>query len=100
LIVKLFTMKEFIKHYFEIKDFLNRVDPKDDEINTQLNKLRVDSIFNAEFLREYYTNDMSLHIFKEDLLNFIFKHTENIEDVYEMKEFIKIVKEKYDEINS
>lgn len=93
-------MELFIKHYFEIKDFLTRVNCQEEEINAELNKLRVDSIVNAEFLKEYYTKQMSLHTFREDLLNFIFKHAENIDNTYEMKEFIRIVKEKYDESDS
>ena len=93
-------MKEFIKHYFELKDLLTRLDCQEEEINAELNKLKVESIIYSEFLREYYTKDMSLHIFREDLLNFIFKHAENIDYAEEMKEFIRIVKEKYDETNS
>jgi len=87
-------MKLFIKHYFELTDFLTRVECQGEEINSELNKLRVDSIVNTEFLREYYTKQMTLHNFREDLLKFIFKHAEDIDNTYEMKEFIKIRKRK------
>lgn len=90
-------MEAFIKHYFELKDFLTRVNPTDDEINNEIIKLKVDSIINAEFLKHFYTKQMRLHEFKEDLLKLIFKHAENIDYADELKEFIRIVKEKYDE---
>ena len=92
-------MKSFIKHYFEMQDFLTRVECQNEEINSELNKLRVDCIVNAEFLKEFYTNQLTVHNFRTDLLKFIFKHTENIDNALELKEFISIVKEKYDENN-
>ena len=92
-------MKSFIKHYFEMQDFLTRVECQNEEINAELNKLRVDSIVNAEFLKEFYTKQLAVHNFRTDLLKFIFKHAENIDNTLELKEFISIVKEKFDENN-
>jgi len=94
-------MRLFIKHYFELIDFLNRVEcqNENEEINSELNKLRIDCIVNAEYLKQFYTNDLSVHNFRTDLLKFIFKHAENIDNAIEMKEFIHIIKEKFDEDN-
>lgn len=90
-------MELFIKHYFQLKDLLTRLDSQNEEINSEINNLRAESIINAEFLKQYYIEQVSLHNFRKDLLNFIFKHAENIEDTDEMKEFIRIVQEKYNE---
>lgn len=90
-------MKLFIKHYFELKDLLTRLETQDEEINSEINNLRADSIVNAEFLRDFYTKQIGVHKFRKDLLNLIFKHAENIDDTDEMKEFIRIVKEKHDD---
>ena len=93
-------MELFIKHYFELKDLLTRLETKDEEINSEINNLRADSIVNAEFLKDFYYTQLSVHTFRKDLLKFIFKHTENIDNTDEMKEFLKIVEEKYNESDS
>ena len=93
-------MDIFIKHYFELKDLLTRLETQNEEINHEINILRADSIVNAEFLKDFYNKQLSLHAFRKDLLKFIFKHIENIDDTDEMKEFIRIVKEKYNDSNS
>jgi len=62
------------------------------ERNTKVNMISDDD-------NEKWSDD-KMGFFREDLLNFIFKHAENIDYAEEMKEFIRIVKEKYDETNS